>query len=287
MEPLASIKNLKHFRIEDYGYSTGKHSVLPSLIQNSKSTLQSLALETSSYSDLFSQDLQEKTSTNDSQKGGKHDFARLKSLTLSGLTLNANSIASLHKAIDFMRLSELTLGRLQQDGGVFYHSIADLASASQGTPTGTSLRSLSLRMSEDRYNPSEREVRLSNEGKTCLLSSFDTLTTLEIADYGEYPDSITVNTGLSAMVLQGILKHKNLRTLKMTYKGRSSDMKIPYLSAITVGSIIDGLPHLQEFQFAPEEKEMVGRQFFFCLAYLSTKIAYRTKSDRHSFVVLI
>ena len=54
-------------------------------------------------------------------------------------------------------------------------------------------------------------------------------------------------------MLQAILKHKNLRELRICYKGKISGKEIPYLSDKTVGDLVDGLPHLREFEFAPDE----------------------------------
>ena len=255
MKPLAKIENLKHLYIQDYGYTNEGSKITQSLLRNSKSTLQSLVLETSSYDDLFLRDPKKRDSATDAGRSNEHDFTALKQLTIAGMTLDENSITSLFRSIDFMRLRNLTIKYLHGTNCLFYRSLTSLAIASHGT---ISLRNLSLKMSDDEHLSTPAQKKEELEAKCGLISSFNTLTTLEVLDYGQYSSDIAYNPGLSDMMLRAILKHKNLRTLKISYVGRTSGMKIPYLSAATVGYILDGLPHLQEFEFAPEEKQIVS-----------------------------
>ena len=252
IKPLAQIKNLKHFYLRYYGYHTLEHIFVQSMLWNSRSTLQSLAIETNAYACQFLRDW-EKNGEGISEQG--HDFTALKSLTLSGVQIDEYFIKGFQKAIDFTGLRELNLGSLCDTSCLFYPHLTSITTSYQGTKdTPLSLRSLSLRMSE---NPSQHNSA-TFAAKCRFISSFDTLTTLDLPNYGQYPSNTIANPGLTDTLLHAILKHKNLTTLKISYTGRNSGFETPYLSAKTVGAIIDGLPLLREFEFAPDEAQMAA-----------------------------
>jgi hypothetical protein len=255
MSPLARIKNLKHLDIQGSG-GYGNSDVMQSILRNSMSTLEGLVVQTSTYAGNFFQDWEGKVMRE------THDFTALKLLSLSGILVNENVVKSLYKAIDFMRLSELTIADFEDDDALLMQHHTRLAISSQGTDAGINLRTLSLKMSDGKYTHTSRQNRVDFEAKCRFISTFDTLTHLDLPDYGQYSDDIATNPGLSSVLLQAILKHKHLRTLRISYTGITSGLKIPYLSATAVGAIIDGLPHLQEFEFAPEEAHMVGVDMF-------------------------
>ncbi|KAH6890672.1 hypothetical protein B0T10DRAFT_324881 [Thelonectria olida] len=255
MRPLAKLKNLKHLSLEDHGFSShaiGDDHVLRSMIQNSTSTLQSLDVAASSYLSNFLEDWEKKVPAVADQS---HDLTALKSLALSDLSFDATFIKSLQRAIDFMGLRELKLGHLSEGKHLFFDHLTSLTS-SRPTGAGIGLRSLFVKMSKDSYGQTPGQNQADLEAKYRFISSFDTLTALELEDYNQYSDLITTNPGLSDALLQAILKHENLTCLKISYTGVICGCKIPYLSAATVATIIDNLPHLQEFEFAPEEPEI-------------------------------
>ena len=255
-ETLANIKNLKHLSIHNHKYGFVASGIIH-LLQRSKSTLQSLVLEMNSFSDLFNV-LIKHASTNNVAIDGMHVFTALKSFTLAGLKLDETAVRSLNRSIDFMRLNELILKQLDAGKGIFFQQLTSLAIASQGT--GINLRSLRLRMSDNGHRATATEGEMLFDAKCGFISSFDTLTTLVIDDYGIYAANIATDPGLSDRMLQTILKHKGLKTLRICYWGIESGKKYPYLSATTVGAIIDGLHHLQEFEFLPEKDQMVRRK---------------------------
>ncbi|CAM1501380.1 Fc.00g105420.m01.CDS01 [Cosmosporella sp. VM-42] len=205
MKPLAKIKNLKHLSVEDYGWGANaitKDKILQSILINSRLTLQSLDIKTSSYASDFLQDWEKRVSTNDVIASPNHDLTALQSLALSGISFDATFINSLQRAIDFTGLRELTLGSLADGKLLFLQHLISLTSSSQN------------------------QIRFQQ------------------------------NPGLSDILLYAILKHENLRSLRICYSGVISGRKIPYLSVTTVATIINNLPQLQEFEFAPEEAEM-------------------------------
>lgn len=261
MKPLAKIRNLKHLSVDDSGVGSAAidDNVIQPILQNSTSTLLSLDVKIHSYATNFLKDWEKKDSTDSTVSSQNHDFVALKSLTLSGISFDAAFIKSLQKAIDFMGLRELRLGSLSLGDHLFFQHLASLTPSSQNSATSVSLRTLCLDMSERdglyMQRPGEKTVVF--EAKCRFISSFDTLTTLILEDYGQYSKEITTNPGLPDILLQAIIKHKNLRTLRIPYRGQYSTCKIPYLSAATIATIIDNLPQLQEIEFAPEEGEIV------------------------------
>lgn len=260
LKPLAKIKNLKHLSMQDHGYISNledKDNVIRSILLKSMSTLQSLVVETNSYASNFLKDW-EKVSARGATGGQNHDLIALESFGLSGVSFDATFIKSLERAIDFIGLTQLTVGRLSHGQHLFFQHLTSLTSSAQSSAADIHLRTLRLEMAEESYGRTPAENLVDFEAKCRFISSFDTLTTLILPDYNQYPREIATNPGLSNMLLQAILNHKKLRSLKISYSGIISDRKIPYLSAATVATIIDALPELQEFEFAPEEVEIVG-----------------------------
>jgi hypothetical protein len=261
--PLAKIKNLKHLSVED-GFSD-KNGVIQSIVLNSASTLRSLAVTTDPYTTGCFQDWEKMVSANDPLSREKHSLTVLKYLSLCGMSFDTAFIKSLQKAVDFMGLRELTLGHLADGKHILFQHLTTLTTSSA---TGICLRSLSLDMSESWYGETPEQVQTTLAAICYFISSFDTLTTLEIKNFNQYPDTIPVNPGLPHALLQAILKHKNLKTLKISYAGMMGGRRIPFLSAKTVSAIIDNLPHLQDFEFAPQEAEIV-RTFLYSASKIS------------------
>ncbi|KAF1817037.1 hypothetical protein P152DRAFT_387111 [Eremomyces bilateralis CBS 781.70] len=253
MTPLAKIKNLKHLSVENSSFN---NNIVQSILLNSTSTLRSLVVKGNGYAISFLQDWEKKVSADDALAKREYSLTVLKSFTLSGVSFDATFITSLQRAIDYMGLCELTLGHLSDGKHLFFQHLTNLATSSHNSATGISLRSLCLEMSDDRYGETPEHIQTNFEAKCRFISAFDTLTTLEVKDYNQYPNTITTNPGLPDTLLQAILKHQNLRSLKISYQGMVSGCKIPYLSATTVAAIIDNLPQLQDLEFAPEEAEI-------------------------------
>ncbi|TVY20935.1 hypothetical protein LARI1_G001395 [Lachnellula arida] len=258
IEPLARVKNLRHLYLQDNGYYSSKSDAIQSMLRNSRTTLQSLAIENAPYACQFLRDWEKNLKASNEENGEGineqgHDFSALKSLTLSNMPIDENFIREFQKAIDFTKLRELNLTSFNDS--LLYSHLTSVATSYQGTKdTPLSLQSLSLHMSKDSMNNQGESATF--EAKCRFISSFDTLTTLKLQNYGQYPSNTIANPGLTDPLLQAILKHKNLRTLKISYTGRMSGFETPYLGAETVGAIVDGLPLLRDFEFAPDEAHM-------------------------------
>ncbi|KAH6661037.1 hypothetical protein BKA67DRAFT_531115 [Truncatella angustata] len=257
LEPLASIKNLKHLEVEDHGYSSHGITFLQSMLRNSRTTLQSLSVNSHSYRlSRFLEDCEKDTKTNITGTSDRsHGFTVLKSFSLRGLTIDEDFINELDKTIYFSQLRELSLEYLKDPHCLLPNYLTKQAIFHQGT-TSLSLRTLSLYMSARDYAHSPTQQDALFLAKCRFVASFDTLTSLELQDYGQYPINTISNPGLSDALLQAILKHKKLNELRINYRGVTSGYEVPYLNAKTVGILVDSLPQLRELEFAPDEAQM-------------------------------
>jgi hypothetical protein len=265
MAPLALLKNIRHLDVQPSEYIAGG-DFLPSILKNSRTTLESLIL----YNGIDFQNLDlDDEPANDSDAPPPY-LTALKSLTLSGFRLSsvaidgAKALKSLCKTINFIALKELVIQYHDDENCLFLPHLTSLFASALTTNTPIHLRTLQLKMSDHSWNHTGLQHTAHLTHKCNLISSFNTLTSLHLPDYGQYPSSNPVNPGLAPIFLNAILKHVHLRSLRISYIGVTSSLKIPYLSAYTVGRIVDALPELRDFEFAPEESQMVSPliQFF-------------------------
>lgn len=284
--PLEGIKNLKHLRVALNCGSNEIHFVR-SILLNSTSTLQSLVVAWAAHTPSFLQNWERMVSTDDALAKEKHSLTVLKSFTLCGVSFDANFISSLQRAIDFMGLRELTLEYLAEGKEAIFEHLTNLAILSQSGARSINLRSLCLEMSNERYGM-HRYAQTYLDHKYRFISSFNTLTSLELKDHNQYPDTIATNPGLPNALLQAIIKHKGLKRLKISYYTLLPQRKIPCLSATTIAAIIGNLPRLQEFEFEPEEAEIV-RNSLNSLTRIThdTNICLRMKPAEHSRMATI
>ena len=254
MEALGSIKNLRYLDLQGSNiyYMAGVGKAMREILQNSANTLEGAEFHLSWNAEgLFDQ------WPKDKQVAGQHYMSALKILTLSGLHVDENVIKVWDKAINFMALRELTVSNFEDKEYLLFQHLTSQSTLAQSGNKPISLRKLFLRMSGQSYGCTAELKAADLKSKCDFLSSFDTLTSLELSQYGEYSSNIMTNPGLSRYLLQGILKHKRLQTLKISYAGMSSQIKIPFLSGWEVEQLVTGLPDLREFQFAPDEHQIV------------------------------
>ncbi|CAG8978308.1 hypothetical protein HYALB_00005894 [Hymenoscyphus albidus] len=143
--------------------------------------------------------------------------------------VDSNSIQVL-RLFEFMRLNELEIMRFQDDDCLLIPYLTDLVTACQevglaqpGSVNGGWWGRLTIE---------SRKAIL--ESKYRFISSFDTLTYLSLMSYA----------------------HKNLRTLRIEYDDLWRNI-IPYLSAAHVQTLIEGLPYMQEFEFSPDDTQIL------------------------------
>lgn len=267
--PLAAIKNLKHLRVENDSVlvlNTDKRSVIQSMVLNSIMTLQSLDISTSQPIATFYHDWEKRAPMGAS---GTRRLPALKSLTLSGIAIDAGAIRSLDGAIDFLQLRELTFGSIADDDNLLFPFLTGLTTSARDAGFDINLRSLTIRPeAESGYSDELRTA--SYEAKCRFISSFDTLTALTIRDYGRFSQPVAA---LPALQMQAILKHNNLRTLWLLWGGGIAlGSVIPFLSAATVGEVVDGLPQLRDFEFSADSEQIVSDLTLFFSPLISSPL---------------
>ncbi|EKJ69684.1 hypothetical protein FPSE_10098 [Fusarium pseudograminearum CS3096] len=249
-QALYGIKNLKHLALQAYIQT----DLLHSLLLNSRSTLRSLNLNTNSLDFFYHFDQIVSSAEQDTEN--QHYFTALKSLTIQVSDLDSTSIRSLMRATNFAGLQELHIEHLPESSSVFFQQLADLFSTSSTSGLEVRLRDLKIDMRTSGYNVTESQQKAVTETKTSFLNSFDTLKSLELFDYGQYPLEISENPGLPNSLVQAILQHKGLERLSISYNGIIGGYQLPYLTPSTIGSLIDNLPLLREIDIAPEEHDL-------------------------------
>lgn len=225
------------------------------------STLKTLSITSNVELASYFKDWEQKASAGQEALVQDHDFTALRALTLANLSFDAPSTKSLSKAVNFLGLQDLSLGSMSRGDCRLYQYLANLFATSKGGAANTSLKKLHLNLSEGGYFYGEDFASLQSafKAKCAFISSFDTLTTLTLEDYNQYPNTIAVNPGLPDLLIDAIIKHRDLRTLKIFYRGIRSGRKIPYPSARVIARLVDNLPCLQELEFAPDKREIVRR----------------------------
>ncbi|QDS71999.1 hypothetical protein FKW77_001758 [Venturia effusa] len=179
----------------------------------------------------------------------------LRSLSLCGMSFDNDLTSPLQQAVDLMALKELTIHGQELDA--FLLRLADLARLSSNKKTKISLRSLSLDMGLTDQSLTSGQVRGSIVAATSFISAFDTLTSLEIKNF-QHHKATTVGPLTTVSLIEAVANHKNLRSLRFTYAGMSSEWVVLFLRANSVAIVIDNCPHLQELEFAPQESEMAS-----------------------------
>lgn len=252
-KPLAKIKDLKHLAIHLLGFASPnfrKDNTPLSLILNSRATLRSLDIETGSFSSVF---------LDDWPKG--KSLTSLKSFSLTGATIDEDFLSALANAVDFVALAELKFGYLSHDLKILFEYLSDVFSkARDDQKDKTKLRNLDIEMGKETSFAVPEEQEAHVDARIDFISSFDTLTCLELHDYGQYRQEITVNPGLKSSLVRAILKHKKLTKLKISYRGVTSGYKITCLEPDTVSTLVDNLPALKVFEFIPEPTKLVSTE---------------------------
>lgn len=183
-------------------------------------------------------------------------FPDLRSISIIGMAVAKEFVDRFPEVFDLPSLRDLSFCGLTGDAP-FFTALAQAMSSYARSNISIHLRTLSIDMYDiDEWNVTSEHQAAIRAAKTSLIASFDTLTSLKIPQYGQYRNNVSVNPGLSDELVQAILKHKHLRQLSIDYHGVGSNLHIPYLGPKQIGRIIDGLPELREFNFAPDEPQM-------------------------------
>ncbi|KAF4971492.1 hypothetical protein FSARC_1720 [Fusarium sarcochroum] len=233
--------------------------ILQSILLNSISTLQSLDIRTDKWHCDFLANWQDQIKArNPDALKQPHDFIALKSLTLWGMMFDGRHaeriMPNLTRAFDFLALRELNLSQLDESKTTFFHYLEALFSSADKTEI--CLRSLSLQMKGNESRQAYSHIESQLECVYRFISSFDTLTSLQIDSYNRFHGAMRC-PGLSTSLEQAILKHKDLERLRFYYEATSnSNSEIPYVSATTVALLTKSLPRLRVFEFPPQETDL-------------------------------
>ncbi|CAH0027863.1 unnamed protein product [Clonostachys rhizophaga] len=250
---LRKIKNLKHLSVkDDSSYLLDNFSepdLIPQIIVNSRATLRSL---------IFIKGRSDGMPAPTTPATG-HEFPSLKSLSF-GRTESDNAFSKwLQRSIDFMRLRELYHESLGDDQASFFDHLATLAASKASSEIA--LRTFFVDLSS-KFTRMPQSNQLRIDAQIRFLSSFDTLTSLELYAYNQ--PWTNAPSGIPKTLLDATLKHKSLKSFKISYVDIDCGFSnILYISATNLTTILDGLPLLEEIQFAPERDELdeIGRAF--------------------------
>ncbi|KAF4964026.1 hypothetical protein FSARC_8024 [Fusarium sarcochroum] len=241
--PLTNIKNLKHLRVESI-----EDSIVREILMRSRRTLKTLAIRAIQDDSNFLEGFEEFKS--DGSHG--HAFTSLERIELESLPLDEDSINLVQKAFDFVGLREIRLRSLESGRPLFIGHLMSLLQSSNRQEI--SLRSLCLDVSHSKLSSADND-EVARDPCCGLIASFDTLTSLELRT-GRH--TIPGKSRMQDSLLRAILGHSALKILKISSRATIYDEKFPNLSAMTVASIVDGLPDLQEFEFTPKEEEIAN-----------------------------
>ncbi|RBR24380.1 uncharacterized protein FIESC28_02870 [Fusarium coffeatum] len=231
IDALGALKDMKHLSIYKDGFwgRRGWRKSSPEmLIWNSRSTLQSLALNESTFHHMH---FEWEESGQEPPRQGY--LSVLKSFSLVEGEFDDEQTNAILHAIDFVKLQELTLGRRNTRMGLLYRRLTEIFSTARGN---IKLRSLYMDLQED-----------ADEGIE-FLSTFDTLTRLTICDNGIYPGDPR-EPGPEEPLFRGLYMHKNLTVLKLTDETYTMRDRMPGLDAQTATNFILNFPNLKHLHF--------------------------------------
>jgi len=244
-DALGALKDLKHlsFYKDAYWGRRGWSKISPEiLIWNSRSTLRSLALNDSTFHYMHFQWEEE------GQESPRQGYlSALKTFSLTEGEFDDEQTDAILQAIDFVKLQELSLGRGNTRVGLLYRRLTDIFSAARGD---IKLRSLHMDLQED-----------ADEGIE-FLSTFDTLTHLNICDNGSWPGD-TQESGLQDSLFRGLYMHKNLTVLKLTDETYTMRDRMPGLDAEMAAQFILNFPNLRHLHFNLHEPQLVRLSLFY------------------------
>lgn len=244
-ETLGALRNLEHLGLykDDYFNRCGREKTsLEMMIWNSRSTLRSLELNDSTFRYMYHQ--WEESGEEPPRQGY---LSALKSFSLVEVQFDDKEADAILQAIDFVKLQELNLGRRNTRVGLLYRRLTDIFSAAR---RDIKLRSLYMNLQED-----------ADEGIE-FLSTFDTLTRLNICDNGSWPGD-TRESGLHDSLFRGLYMHKNLTVLKLTDETYTMRDRMPGLDAETAAQFVLNFPNLRHLHFNLHVPQLVRLSLFY------------------------
>lgn len=189
------------------------------------------------------------------------DFGALQTIDLGSTLVRKDNVEPMLKAIDFTRLEAIALDDITGPASHLFRPLATLFNkASQPGGSGVRLRRLLM---DARYHYEHPHIS-DHENQDIVhaawfdfLSSFSGLESLNLTGYGMYPREYPIaEEGLPDSVIEAILKHTRLQTLKITNPS-GTNYRILYPSPANFHALFSGLPELEHIEFCPDEWNMV------------------------------
>ncbi|KAJ6784658.1 hypothetical protein PWT90_03221 [Aphanocladium album] len=260
-----NVRNLQHLCIKDARYAHDRPEAIRTLLRNSAPTLKTLRLSCAGLN-IESRPLFD--AAPDSADGRVQRYAALQSIDFFDFWSQDQSVAEMLRVIDFPRLSSIRLAHANGVSATLYRALAaafaEAASRAGGAGgDGIRTRKLLIDATFDHHNPQYNthggeEAHLG----ACygLLASFGHLEELEVANYGMYYTESPAATrapryGLSGRLIDAILEHKHLKSLKLSIPEQSPRC-LRYPSVDNLNTIIRGLPELAHLEFSAYEWDM-------------------------------
>lgn len=256
---LNDIRNLRHLAFGRTHYHEFRQSqTVRDLVSRSTSTLQTLQFSGSGFTMVDGKPLFTPAKNNSEANLGSLD-----SLHISSTSVNPEGAKAMLEVVDFTKLSEMELHHVGGAVSNLFRPLEEAFNKASASRSGIKLQKLAMnadfahRHPEEHHGESEAVVENARFG---FLSSFSELKWLEISNYGMHPQPDREPTiGMPDLVINAILKHSGLKTLKFTnWTGTANP--ITYLSTANLDSLITGLPELEHFHFYPYEWRMVGQR---------------------------
>jgi len=241
-DPLKNLKALTHLSLGASPSDDGAASAVLSMLQHSASTLQALVLSSGKY---------HMKSLLDPLDWKLLPFTKLRSLDINQVEFEMAMVPKFLKTFYIANLEKLIIGILEGDFNLFFDSLAFLFKSI--SPRKPKLQKLTINMdsADHWYNKPREPNKIEIDHKCNFISSFDTLTSLKLNDYGLFADDVDRGQQkINPNLLSAILCHHNLKTLIFYIGGIPSGFNVFCLAIEEVRSIVEGLPCLEVFDAA-------------------------------------
>ncbi|OAA76219.1 hypothetical protein LEL_05903 [Akanthomyces lecanii RCEF 1005] len=256
-----NVHNLQHLYIKDARHAHDSPEVVRALLRNSAATLKTLRLRCAGLN-IQSRPLFDAAPDGD---GRVQRYAALQGVDFFSFWNTEESVGEMLRVIDFTRLLSIRLAYAEGASATLYRALAASfaeAAASRRGADGIKVRELLVDASFDYEHPhlNNHESEEAHLGACYgLLASFDQLESLKVSNYGMYPRSNNPSRapryGLSSRLIGAILKHEQLKSLKLTIRDGTTDC-LQYPSADNLTTIIRGLTELEHIEFSVYEWDL-------------------------------
>lgn len=251
---LKGFKDLEHLVMTGNIFCADSQRVGPTLLKQSASTLKTLYLGHFG----FEVNLEPMFPPKDKSKT---QFKHLDRLDMFNTRVTQQGADAAVAVVDFTQLSELNLPYVWALTPALYRPLAAAFKKAVASRRGIKLRRLLLEANYDYdhlYQNADQPEDVIQDARFGFLASFSQLEALEISNCRSYPREHQVRPhGFPSVFTEAVLKHQGLKSLKVTNR-TGTTARISYLTPDDVSTLLLGLPHLETFEFYPDEWNMDG-----------------------------